>query len=914
VLAPDSLVLDGRFRVIRPIGSGGMGEVYLGEQVSLERKVAIKVLHHDVHVQPGMLERFKREARLLSAVEHPAVVRIIDFGESEHSACLVMELVEGQSLYELLRTGPLEPARALVVLRQLAEGLSAIHDKGIIHRDIKPENVFLTRGPRGEQARLLDFGIARLVEPDADSNVSQVGVVLGTPEYLSPEQAIGARVDVRSDLYSLGVLAYRALSGRLPFDGPTPRHYIAQHANSAPLPLDRAAPALGINPTLVSMVMRLLEKDPANRFQHAHALADALAEAASGPLPASITPPGAPAPGAAAPGASGTAAFGGAPPVSSMGGAQASGAPPSSARGPELPPTGSGTAVFGGAPAAPSPVPPTGSNTAAFGGAFPAPSLLPPAAGGASLVDELPANFVPWETSEDKKKAQHGKPAAQGPVTLPWDTPPPPSPLPSGEGQGEGVRPSVPLSEPPLVSTPASSVTSASLSPPPAPAAPSAPQGKTQNLTLMLTSLQGFTGLREDHERQLETYESLLLPVLRDYEGKLIQKQGDVLLAVFGSPTGAVLCGMGMQDRLWRHNQGQSPESQLHARVCLHAGEVVLTRDSVLGEPMDVVRSAEQVALADEVTFTESVNLARNRAEVVAEPCGTIPLPAQAGPLKLYRSKRVATEGPPFGGRDEVSATTTKSAVLPRKPALGGAGEKLKALTHHPKGRLAAAGALGGLLLIGGVTAWLWNRSPEVQARRLLKAGKPAEALKRLDAAPAEDRKAPELRQVRAQALHALERHEDEHETLLALDAEGRQGLEKRVLDDLAEDFGQDEGDRGLRKLLGSLPKDRLHDHFEALAEGDYSPRQWGALRYLESAQDTEGLDLVELYMTSLASTDCGIRAKAARRLGALGDADAVPALEKLAQIPKEKVLVLSKNCGQDEAEEALQTLKGKSD
>ena len=189
-----------------------MGEVYLGEQVSLGRKVAIKVLHADLMLHPSMIERFKREARLLSAIEHPAVVRVIDYGEAGVGACLVMEYVEGENLYDVLQAGAMAPSRALPLLYQLAEGLAAIHDKGIIHRDLKPENVLLTKGLRGEQARLLDFGIARLVEPEANaSNLSQVGLVVGTPEYLSPEQAVGAPVDTRSDLYSFGVLAYRVL-------------------------------------------------------------------------------------------------------------------------------------------------------------------------------------------------------------------------------------------------------------------------------------------------------------------------------------------------------------------------------------------------------------------------------------------------------------------------------------------------------------------------------------------------------------------------------------------------------------------------------------------------------------------------------------------------------------------------------
>jgi serine/threonine protein kinase len=661
-----------------------MGEVYLGEQVALGRKVAIKVLHHDLHKQPGMMERFKREARLLSAVEHPAVVRIVDFGESGDAACLVMELVEGQSLFELLHSGPLAPPRALQVLRQLAEGLAAIHDKGIIHRDIKPENIYLSPTPTGEQARLLDFGIARLIEPDADSAVSQLGVVLGTPEYLSPEQAVGARVDARSDLYCLGVVAYRILSGRLPFDGPDPRKYIAQHANVAPLPLERAAPWLASYRPLVSLVMRLLEKDPANRFQNAHVLAEALSTVASGLLPA-VTPSGLSLPHASAPASvpSGTAAFGAAP----------AGQGPS----PEaLPPTGSGTAVFGLATASAQP------SVAA-----------PPVSQGS------PTFSVPWERERTPSSAGSG--TASAPVSpVPWDVPDSSLPPPSGSSTAVfGVAPPAP-------------------SPPPS------------------------TGSST---------------------------------AVFG----------------------------------------------------------------------------------VAPPSTPLPPPA----------------------RSEPAVPTTPAP--PQKEA-GPASRR--------RGRLGGLGLTVGLVLVGGMGLWLWERSPEVQARRLLEAGKPAEALKRIDAAPAADRKDPELRELRALALHALKKHEDEHEVLLGLRPAHREDLEEQTLDGLAEDFGADEADKTLRKLLGSLPKDELHDHLEAMAEGPASAKQWGALRYLEASQDTEGLDLVELYSKALALEDCDVRAKAARRLGSLGDADAVPALKKLAERPKETEPPGAKNCGQDEATAALQTLQ----
>ncbi|MGZ3444199.1 MAG: serine/threonine-protein kinase, partial [Myxococcaceae bacterium] len=277
MLEPNSLVLGERFRVLGHLGGGGMGEVYLAEQVSLGRRVALKVLRREVGQQPGMSERFRREARLLSSVEHPAVVRVIDFGTSQDATCLVMEFAEGETLLQTLGNGPLTPERGRRVMLQLAEGLAAIHSKDIIHRDLKPENVVLTPGPRGEQARLLDFGIAKLLQPDPDAKgLSAVGVVLGTPEYLSPEQAMGHPLDARSDIYSLGVLSYRMLSGVLPFNGPNARDYLVQHIGTAPTPLVEVAPATAEDPDLGAIVMRCLAKDPRVRFQTAEDLVRAL--------------------------------------------------------------------------------------------------------------------------------------------------------------------------------------------------------------------------------------------------------------------------------------------------------------------------------------------------------------------------------------------------------------------------------------------------------------------------------------------------------------------------------------------------------------------------------------------------------------------------------------------------------------
>src|SRR3954471_18192513 len=159
-LPADTLILDGRFRLKKLLGEGGMGLVYLAEQVSLGRECAVKVLREDLSLQAGMGERFRREALLLSSVDHASVVRVIDFGMHGASACLVMEYADGETLEAALRTERFPPERCLRLLIQLAQGLAAIHEKGIVHRDLKPENVIITSAPDGEHARLLDFGIA----------------------------------------------------------------------------------------------------------------------------------------------------------------------------------------------------------------------------------------------------------------------------------------------------------------------------------------------------------------------------------------------------------------------------------------------------------------------------------------------------------------------------------------------------------------------------------------------------------------------------------------------------------------------------------------------------------------------------------------------------------------------------------
>jgi serine/threonine protein kinase len=268
-----------------------MAEVFLAEQLSLGRLVALKVLKRDLSSQPAMADRFQREARLLSTVDHPSVVRVIDFESGRDGTVLVLELADGETLDQALKLGPFEPKRAMRVMLQLAEGLAAIHERGIVHRDIKPQNVVIGPGVRGEQARLLDFGIARLMEipdetahgdasalPSSDANpfVSHPGQAVGTPAYVAPEQAMAQPVDSRTDVYSFGVLAYRVLSGQLPFLGPDSRSYLAQHVRDQPPELTEVAPQLRTWPALAKLVMQCLDKKPSNRPKDGAALVESI--------------------------------------------------------------------------------------------------------------------------------------------------------------------------------------------------------------------------------------------------------------------------------------------------------------------------------------------------------------------------------------------------------------------------------------------------------------------------------------------------------------------------------------------------------------------------------------------------------------------------------------------------------------
>jgi serine/threonine-protein kinase len=271
---PASLVgttLDGRYLIEEHLATGGMGAVFRGRHVYMRKDVALKVLRPDLSASSELVERFRRESEIAASLEHDNIVKVTDFGRTpEGWLFLAMELLFGESLFDRLRReGFLPPEEAVPVLWQVCAGLEAAHARGVVHRDLKPENVFLARSAGGrEVVKILDFGIAKIADPHSDS-ATQAGMVVGTPEYLSPEQATGSAVDGRADLYTVGLIAFRMLTGRHPFKADEPRALLMMQATRPVPPITEPRPDLAAWPALVTVVERACQKDPAARYQTA---------------------------------------------------------------------------------------------------------------------------------------------------------------------------------------------------------------------------------------------------------------------------------------------------------------------------------------------------------------------------------------------------------------------------------------------------------------------------------------------------------------------------------------------------------------------------------------------------------------------------------------------------------------------
>jgi len=288
-LTPDDVV-DQKYRIVRLLGEGGMGAVYEGENTRIHRRVAIKVLHSQVAGSKDAVQRFEREAQAAGRIGSEHIVEVLDLGHlADGDRYMVMEFLEGESLSERIEArGRLQGHHIVGIVLQLLEGLSAAHQAGIIHRDLKPDNIFLVSNRSGQRdfVKILDFGISKFSDVNGEFSMTRTGAVMGTPYYMSPEQAKGNRnVDHRVDLYAVGVILYEALAGEVPFRAETFNELLFKIVLESPVPLTEKVPDM--DPALAAIVQKAMAREPKERFQTAAELQQALRDwlASVGPLP-----------------------------------------------------------------------------------------------------------------------------------------------------------------------------------------------------------------------------------------------------------------------------------------------------------------------------------------------------------------------------------------------------------------------------------------------------------------------------------------------------------------------------------------------------------------------------------------------------------------------------------------------------
>jgi serine/threonine protein kinase len=277
-------LIGGKYAIETVLGKGSCGTVYRAKQLALDKTVAIKVLHREMSLDPALVERFQREARAASRLDHPSSIRVFDFGQEDDGLLyLVMEYVEGRDLLTVLnQEGALDPRRIAIIVSQILAALAVAHDQGIVHRDLKPENILVTKGltDDGETidvVKVCDFGIAALAKPAPGAmRLTARGLVVGTPEYMSPEQARGIALDGRSDLYAVGALLYHLLTLRVPFSGPTPVATAVMHVTTPLVAPSELVPS--VDPYLENICIRALAKHRDNRFADARQMRAALRE------------------------------------------------------------------------------------------------------------------------------------------------------------------------------------------------------------------------------------------------------------------------------------------------------------------------------------------------------------------------------------------------------------------------------------------------------------------------------------------------------------------------------------------------------------------------------------------------------------------------------------------------------------
>ena len=238
----------GRYKIVSKLGDGGMGVVYKAIQTSVDRTVAVKILHPHLMSNTDAMQRFQREAKTCSKLKDANAIHLYDFGIENHLTYLVMEYIEGQSLRDMLQPGkPLQLRRAANLIGQICSALAEAHALDIVHRDLKPGNIMITRRRNREHVKVVDFGIAKIVSDETKAtHMTQTGMIIGTPQYMSPEQAEGGKIDLRSDIYSLGIILYELVTGDTPFQADTPLQLLLKHVKDPPPPPRKLRPDLDI--------------------------------------------------------------------------------------------------------------------------------------------------------------------------------------------------------------------------------------------------------------------------------------------------------------------------------------------------------------------------------------------------------------------------------------------------------------------------------------------------------------------------------------------------------------------------------------------------------------------------------------------------------------------------------------------
>jgi len=270
-MLPPGSVLGQRYRLDRQIGSGSMGVVYAAHDLSRDRPVALKMIDRSHTADATMVARFQREGRIVSDLRHPNIVEVFDVGEIDGDWVMTMELLDGTNLADAIEaTTAYTPESAIPILRGVLDALEIAHARQIVHRDIKPQNIFLARnGGVAATVKVLDFGVAKVVGLNSEDQLTRSGTILGTPEFMAPEQATGKGADHRSDLYAVACVAYAMLCGRPPFVDNWPMRIVMKQAFEPPVPPSRLRPELARAPEIDRVMARALEKNPEDRYQSA---------------------------------------------------------------------------------------------------------------------------------------------------------------------------------------------------------------------------------------------------------------------------------------------------------------------------------------------------------------------------------------------------------------------------------------------------------------------------------------------------------------------------------------------------------------------------------------------------------------------------------------------------------------------